>query len=98
VIDNLYHRSIFDRSLTTGMAVLAKWHQDGYCYSGRARITKLSRESVQVKMVSVDGVDAARLIGKTLEFPRFTDQTRWSSHNGVQPADEKSLQAILRPM
>ena len=94
VVDNLFTLSRFDRSLTTGMSVNARWSQDGFCYSGQARIVKLRRESVEVKLASVAGVNGAHLVGKTLELPRFCDQTRWSSRNCVQPVEQGSLRFL----
>ncbi|SHI99243.1 hypothetical protein SAMN02745165_01353 [Malonomonas rubra DSM 5091] len=98
MIDNFFNLSHFDRSLTPGMAVLANWHQDGFRYTAEAKIIKLRRASVEVKLVSVGGVNGDYLVGKTLELPRFSDQTRWSSRNCIQPADEKSSQLLARSL
>ena len=91
MVDNLFNLSNFDQKLTAGMSVLASWSQGGFSFSGKATITKLHRESVVVKLQSVVGVNEAHFIGKTLELPRFKDQTRWSSRNCIQPIDRKPL-------
>lgn len=85
MVDNLFDLSNFDRKLATGMAVQAKWFENGFRYSGKATVVRLCRKSVQIKLLSVGGADGYRLIGKTLELPRFCDQTRWSPRNCVQP-------------
>ena len=85
VVDNLFDLSHFDQKLATGMAVQAKWSENGFRYCGKATVVKLRRASVLVKLLSVGGVDGRRLIGRMLELPRFCDQTRWSSRNCVQP-------------
>jgi hypothetical protein len=94
VVDNLFELSSFDRSLTAGMPVLANWSQGGFSYTGKARIVKLQRQSVEVKLVSVGGENGARLVGKIIELPRFSDQTRWSSRNCVQPVAKNSSQLL----
>ena len=91
MVDNLFTLSNFDQTLTTGKPVLANWNQEGFSYCGKATIVKLRRESVIVKLLSVVGYNGAHLVGKTLEVPRFSDQTRWSSRNCVQPIDNKVL-------
>ena len=91
MVDNLFYLRNFDRSLKAGMPVLANWRQNGFCYTGYAKIVKLRREIVEVMLVSVGGVNGAQLVGKTLELPRFSDQTRWSSRNCVQPVDKNSF-------
>ena len=91
MVDNLFNLSNFDRTLATGKPVQANWSQEGFCYCGKATIVKLCRESVIVKLLSVVGANGARFVGKTLELPRFRDQTRWSSRNGIQPVDKNTL-------
>ena len=91
MIDNLFNLSNFDRKLSAGMAVEASWCQGGFFYSGKATIVKLHRESVEVKLLSVVGAEETHLIGKTIELPRFKDQTRWSSRNCILPIDKKVL-------
>jgi len=98
VVDNFFHLNHFDRSLTTGMPVRANWYQDGYRYSGKAKIVKLHRERVEVELVSVGGVNGDWLVGKRIELPRFCDQTRWSSRCCIQPADKASLQMLSRAL
>lgn len=90
MVDNLFNLSSFDRSLTTGMPVMANWWQNGFSYTGQGEIVKLRRESVEVKLLCVWGGDGAKLVGKTLELPRFSDQMRWSSRNCVQPVGKNS--------
>ena len=80
------------------MSVLANWYQNGFCYSGEARIVKLHRDSVEVELASVGGVNGDWLVGKTIEVPRFCDQTRWSSRYCIQPADQDSLQVLSRAL
>lgn len=91
MIDNLFNLSNFDRKLSTGMAVEASWCQGGFFYSGKATIVKLHHESVVVKLQSVVGAEEAYFIGKTIELPRFKDQTRWSPRNCILPLDKKVL-------
>jgi len=88
MVDNLFSLSSFDRALVTGMPVQANWNREGFAYSGKATILKLRRKSVVVELLSVVGVGGDQMVGKTLELPRFIDQTRWSSRNCVQPEDK----------
>lgn len=85
MVDNLFTQSNFDRTLITGMPVMANWCKEGFSYCGKATILKLKRKSVTVRIKSVAGGNGNGLVGKTLELPRFSDHTRWSSHNCVQP-------------
>ena len=87
MVDNLFDLSRFDRTLSTGMSVMANWCKEGFSYCGKATILKLNRQSVTVKLQSVAGVNGTCLVGKTLELPRYSDPTRWSSRNCVQPIE-----------
>ena len=97
MVDNFFHLNNFDRSLATGMAVMANWSRNGFCYSGKGKIVGLNRASVQVELIYVEGGDGACLAGKILDLPRFQDQTRWTSRNCVQPLDENFLTLLARP-
>lgn len=85
MVDNLYYFNQFDRHLSTGMEVLAYWTRNGFTHHGHAVITQLKRDRVIVRLRQAVGHMGEYPVGKQLEIPRFTDQTRWSTRNCVQP-------------
>lgn len=84
MVDNLYELSRSDKQLSVQKKVTARWIDSGYNYSGLAEITKLTRETVTVKLLENVGTQGQFRKGTQVQVARFSDQTRWSPRNCVQ--------------
>jgi len=73
-----------DEKLSVGAKVTAHWVEDGYFYHARARITALRPRQVRVELLDNNGLLRAVRPGRTLELPRISDDTSWSSAQCVR--------------
>ncbi len=76
----------FDRALTAGQEIEARWTWSNGYYSASARIVKINKKSSKVELLEdVDSVytrDIAWPKGRELRMPRFM-ANEWSVNNGV---------------
>ena len=85
MVDNLYDLNTADKKLKLNNKVTARWTDSGYCYSGLAEVTALTRDTVTVKLLENSGNQVEYKKGRQVQVPRFSDQTRWSPRNCVKP-------------
>ena len=74
-----------DRQLTVGKLVRAYWCRNGFYYQGEGVITRLCRDKVTVQLQKQVAWSDDYRAGKTVQLPRISDITRWSSRNCVRP-------------
>jgi len=91
LVDNLYDLAQADQKLALGMNVSVCWIEGGFYCRGTGGITNLEKFSVTVHLQQKMGQKLSPIAKKMLQLPRFFDQTRWSRHNCVWPAESPRL-------
>jgi len=73
-----------DEKLTIGAAVTAHWVEDGCVRHGRGRITALQPRRVRVELLGQTDFPRSSRSGRSLELPRISDSSCWSSEQCVR--------------
>lgn len=73
-----------DEKLAVGTTVTAHWVEDGCVRHCRGRITALQPRRVRVELVGLTNLPHGHHSGHTLELPRISDPSSWSSDQCVR--------------
>jgi hypothetical protein len=85
----------FNKRLSVGQQVEARWTNSFHYYSGRAEVMRVNQASARVRLLEAVGKGSYPL-GHVLVLPLpfQSGLDRWSHNNGVFPADAATKDAL----
>ncbi|HEY5673621.1 MAG TPA: hypothetical protein VIR78_07945 [Malonomonas sp.] len=93
MIDNFFYQRSDDRCLELNSEVIVCWTDRGYSYSTKGIIISLTREKARIRLLEDVASNSGYRRDTELEVARFADQTCWSEHNCVRPANPSNALA-----
>ena len=74
-----------DKQLQVGQRVSAFWCKDGFYYQGEGVIIQLTRDRISVQLQKPVAWSDDFTVGRTINLPRISNRTHWSTRNCVRP-------------